>query len=96
MDFFQAQVLVLFSVLVKQGASTTSTQTGSELTVDRGTRYDCTVSHSGTYRTVRWYLGLLHGAQLGVTEAEKHNLKRIPMQIVMEVCYTCLVFLILT
>ena len=48
--------------------STTSTTTGSGTHSGQSvTRYDCTVSHSGTYRTMRWYLGILHGAQLGVT-----------------------------
>ena len=61
-------VSTIFSIGQASGASTTSTQTGSGTHSGQSvTRYDCTVSHSGTYRTVRWYLGLLHGAQLGVT-----------------------------
>ena len=52
--------------------STTSTQTGSGTHSGQSvTRYDCTVSHSGTYRTMRWYLGMLHGNQLGVTGSGK-------------------------
>ena len=55
-------VSTLFSIGQASGASTTSTQTGSGTHSGQSvTRYDCTVSHSGTYRTVRWYLGLLHG-----------------------------------
>ena len=65
-------VSTLFSIGQASGASTTSTQTGSGTHSGQSvTRYDCTVSHSGTYRTVRWYLGLLHGAQLGVTGSGK-------------------------
>ena len=48
--------------------STTSTTTGSGTHSGQSvTRYDCTVSHSGTYRTMRWYLGVLHGCLSGVT-----------------------------
>ena len=61
-------VSTIFSIGQASSASTTSTTTGSGTHSGQSvTRYDCTVSHSGTYRTVRWYLGLLHGAQLGVT-----------------------------
>ena len=61
-------VSTIFSIGQASSVSTTSTTTGSGTHSGQSvTRYDCTVSHSGTYRTVRWYLGLLHGAQLGVT-----------------------------
>ena len=61
-------VSTIFSIGQGSSASTTSTTTGSGTHSGQSvTRYDCTVSHSGTYRTVRWYLGVLHGAQLGVT-----------------------------
>ena len=52
--------------------STTQTQTGSGTHGGQSVhRYDCTVSHSGTYRTYRWYLGLMHGCILGVTGSGK-------------------------
>ena len=61
-------VTTIFSIGQASSVSTTSTTTGSGTHSGQSvTRYDCTVSHSGTYRTCRWYLGLLHGAQLGVT-----------------------------
>ena len=48
--------------------STTSTTTGSGTHSGQSvTRYDCTVSHTSTYRTMRWYLGVLHGCLAGVT-----------------------------
>jgi hypothetical protein len=52
--------------------STTQTQTGSGTHAGQNVyRYDCTVSHSGTYRTMRWYLGVLAGCSLGVTGSGK-------------------------
>ena len=50
------------------GATTAQTQTGTGSHGGQNVyRYDCTVSHSGTYRTVRWYLGVLSGIPNGVT-----------------------------
>jgi len=52
--------------------STTQTQTGSGTHAGQNVyRYDCTVGHSGTYRTMRWYLGLLAGCSLGVAGSGK-------------------------
>ena len=65
-------VNTIFSIGQGSSASTTQTLVGSGTHSGQSVhRYDCTVSHSGTYRTVRWYLGLLHGAQLGVTGSGK-------------------------
>ena len=62
----------IFNIGNTGSVSTTSTTTGSGTHSGQSvTRYDCTVSHSGTYRTMRWYLGLFHGAQLGVTGSGK-------------------------
>ena len=62
----------IFNIGNAGSVSTTSTTTGSGTHSGQSvTRYDCTVSHSGTYRTMRWYLGLFHGAQLGVTGSGK-------------------------
>ena len=62
----------IFSFGNNGGVSITSTQTGSGTHAGQSvTRYDCTVSHTSTYRTMRWYLGLMHGAQLGVTGSGK-------------------------
>jgi hypothetical protein len=62
----------IFSIGNAGGVSTTQTQTGSGTHSGQSvTRYDCTVSHTSTYRTMRWYLGVLHGAQLGVTGSGK-------------------------
>ena len=53
-------------------ASTTQTQTGSGTHGGQNVhRYDCTVHHSGTYRTMRWYLGVANGMAQGVTGANK-------------------------
>ena len=58
----------IFNIGNTGSVSTTSTTTGSGTHSGQSvTRYDCTVSHTSTYRTMRWYLGLFHGFQLGVT-----------------------------
>jgi len=58
----------IFNIGNTGSVSTTQTLTGSGTHSGQSVyRYDCTVSHTSTYRTMRWYLGLFHGAQLGVT-----------------------------
>jgi hypothetical protein len=65
-------VTTIFGVGQVSGASTTQTLIGTGTHSGQSVhRYDCTVSHSGTYRSVRWYLGMSNGCILGVTGSGK-------------------------
>ena len=62
----------IFSFGNAGSVSTTQTLTGSGTHSGQSVyRYDCTVSHTSTYRTMRWYLGLMHGCLSGVTGSGK-------------------------